>query len=117
MTQLRLAKAPDVMAVTGGANGIGREVARQCLNKGGQVILLDLHADAFDAAVNQLGNQVCGVVDVTNSESVQAVMSPYSLRPDKLDLTKLAPGCEQLVLDRCHAGAVCEDTIMLVSLL
>src|SRR5699024_12001415 len=105
MTQLRLAKAPDGMAVTGGANGIGREVARQWLNKGGQVILLDLHADAFDAAVNQLGNQVCGVVDVTNSESVQDVMSTYSLRPDKLDLTKLSPECEKLAIIWCLAVA------------
>ncbi|HEY4534382.1 MAG TPA: SDR family oxidoreductase [Enteractinococcus sp.] len=86
MTQLSSGKAPDVLAVTGGANGIGLEVARQWLNKGGQVILLDLRAEALNAAVDQLGNQVRGiVVDVTDSESVEAAVDDIARQEGKLN--------------------------------
>ncbi|OAV51146.1 SDR family NAD(P)-dependent oxidoreductase [Enteractinococcus helveticum] len=86
MTQLQPANAPEVLAVTGGANGIGLEVARQWLKKGGQAILLDLHHEALDAAVNQLGDQARGVVvDVTNSESVETAIDNIALQEGKLN--------------------------------
>lgn len=86
MTRFRPAKTADVLAVTGGANGIGLEVARQWLQVGGKAILLDLHEKALGAAVTQLGNQARGVVvDVTNTASVAAAIDNIARHEGKLN--------------------------------
>ncbi|WP_343958532.1 SDR family oxidoreductase [Yaniella flava] len=74
------------MAVTGGASGIGFEVARQWLNGGGKVLLLDMNVEALAGAVQVLGKDARGIqLDVTNRESVEEAFADISQTEGKLN--------------------------------
>ncbi len=61
--------------VTGGASGLGEAVVRAISNRGGQVIIADLNADAGQALVSELGENVRFVrCDVTSGDDVQAAV-------------------------------------------
>jgi 3-oxoacyl-[acyl-carrier protein] reductase len=64
-----------VALVTGGAQGIGLGVARRLASQGAKVALLDLNADAVEAAASSLaglGFEVIGLAaDVTQRDQVQ----------------------------------------------
>lgn len=68
-------KAPNhnrpVMAVTGGASGIGLATAGLWLERGGRVVLLDMNAASLESATAQLGPAARGVLtDVTDRAGV-----------------------------------------------
>jgi NAD(P)-dependent dehydrogenase (short-subunit alcohol dehydrogenase family) len=67
--------AGRVAVVTGGASGIGLELARAFLAEGMKVVVADIEAGALEEAVSELGAQkdaVAGVVtDVTDPSSVE----------------------------------------------
>jgi NAD(P)-dependent dehydrogenase (short-subunit alcohol dehydrogenase family) len=63
--------AGEVMAITGGAAGIGREVALQWVLSGGDVVLLDKDEEALANATELLGTRARGiVVDVADRASI-----------------------------------------------
>jgi NAD(P)-dependent dehydrogenase (short-subunit alcohol dehydrogenase family) len=61
--------------VTGGASGLGRASAEAILAAGGRVVLLDVNADAGNAAEQALGsNARFARADVTSEEQVKAAI-------------------------------------------
>lgn len=69
---------PDqILAITGGASGIGFATATRWLrDPARRVVLLDLNQSTLDEAVAQLGDRARGiVVDVTSRESVDAAFA------------------------------------------
>ena len=76
----------QLIAITGGANGIGFEVARQWISRGGYVILFDLDEDALANAVVALGPKSRGVsMDVTSSDAVKGAMRDIAQQEGKLN--------------------------------
>jgi NAD(P)-dependent dehydrogenase (short-subunit alcohol dehydrogenase family) len=74
-----------VCAITGGAGGIGRALARRFVDAGMRVVLADVEAKALDAAVGELGHRARGVqCDVTSTGSRR----PYTV--DALTGTPIA---------------------------
>ena len=68
--------AGNVFVVTGAGNGIGREVAKEILRRGGKVAGVDIRRSALEetAAVAHGGDRfVAFEVDVTNREAVDAL--------------------------------------------
>ena len=79
-----------VVAVTGGAQGIGLAIARRCAADGARVAVWDLRAEAVDAAVaglrTELGADALGcVVDVSDMVSVQAATAATLAHFGRLD--------------------------------
>lgn len=63
-----------VVIITGGAQGIGYELAQTFYRAGDCVVLVDLHDEVVTAA-KALGERAIGIVcDVTNEEMIQAVV-------------------------------------------
>lgn len=76
----------EIMVISGGATGIGFEVALQWLNRSGRVILMDRNADALEAAVVELGPKARGIqVDVTNAVSVHQAMKNVAREEGKIN--------------------------------
>ena len=76
--------------VTGGARGIGLEVARQLAAGGATVVLVDVLADALKAAADALaagGTRVLTyVVDVTNEEAVEKMIDEVAEQCGSIDI-------------------------------
>ncbi len=76
--------------VTGGARGIGLEVARQLAAGGATVVLVDVLADALKAAADALaagGTRVLTyVVDVTNEEAVERMIDEVAEQCGRIDI-------------------------------
>lgn len=67
--------AGRVIAVTGGAQGIGREIARQLAAAGAQVVIGDLDVSAARATAEALGERVHALeLDVTSDASFRAFL-------------------------------------------
>lgn len=64
-----------VVAITGGARGIGLETARACASAGMKVMIADLDEGAVRDAVTELGSDVSGrVLDVRNANDFAAFL-------------------------------------------
>ncbi|KIW91696.1 uncharacterized protein Z519_07664 [Cladophialophora bantiana CBS 173.52] len=78
-----------VIAVTGGASGIGRAVARECARRGASLALADLQEKALQQVAEELKSQgtkvTTTVVDVANSNSVDAWIKATVDHYGKLD--------------------------------
>src|ERR1700739_4200648 len=64
-----------VVFITGGARGIGAEVARRLRNKGAKLVLTDLDKAELDALAAELGGEDCvltAVADVRDLPAMQA---------------------------------------------
>lgn len=78
--------AGAVMAVTGGASGLGKATAEAWVAGGGRVIILDINEDHIDQTVQALGDQARGrVTDVTSRESVDAAFDSIDHIEGQLD--------------------------------
>jgi len=65
--------AGKVVLVSGGAGGIGLATAREFRSRGAEIVLLDLHQDALDRAMEDLGGGVLSMTcDVTRRSDVRA---------------------------------------------
>ncbi|MBQ9362755.1 MAG: SDR family oxidoreductase [Bacteroidaceae bacterium] len=65
--------------VTGGAGGIGSEVAKACAQSGARVVLTDIREDALQAVLSSLPAVACGEhlavkADLTNAEELKALV-------------------------------------------
>ncbi|MFV3129098.1 SDR family NAD(P)-dependent oxidoreductase [Niveispirillum sp. KHB5.9] len=56
--------------ITGGASGLGRDVARRIREEGGQIALWDLNAAALDAAKADVGAAHVQALDVSDADQV-----------------------------------------------
>lgn len=56
--------------VTGGASGLGRDVARRIVAEGGAAILWDLDGDALAGAVEETGALAASALDVSGADQV-----------------------------------------------
>lgn len=82
-----------VMAITGGASGIGFATAELWVRMGGRVILLDIVAEALHDAVVTLGTAAHGVVtDVRDPESVNASIASIADHEEQLDALVCSAG-------------------------
>ena len=65
--------------VTGGAGGIGSEVARVCSKLGARIVLTDIREDALQVALSSLNKVSCGEhlaikADLTNTDELNALV-------------------------------------------
>lgn len=75
-----------VMAITGGASGIGLATAKLWVEMGGNVVLLDVSNAALDVAVAELGSAARGVLtDVTHAVSVNEAVASIANQEQRLD--------------------------------
>ena len=59
------------LLVTGGASGLGREIAQQSAAAGAKVALMDVRADRLEAAKSALGGQSMAIqADITKEEEI-----------------------------------------------
>lgn len=67
----------DVVIVTGGAQGIGKEVVRGVISDGGKVAIADINLDQAKQTKEELGKESIKIyqVDISSSESVHLAFS------------------------------------------
>ncbi|WP_442921910.1 SDR family oxidoreductase [Microbacterium sp. CH12i] len=76
-----------VVAITGGANGIGRETAALLVDAGARVAIGDYGGDAARRAAKDLGRSVVGFnLDVTDSESFAAFVASVESECGPIDI-------------------------------
>jgi len=79
--------AGKVVLVTGGAKGIGFEIARQAHGRGASVSLLDLDEDESRAAAERIGVRAAGFgADVTSSEALEKAFAGTRERFGRIDV-------------------------------
>ncbi|MEG1633209.1 MAG: SDR family oxidoreductase [Oscillospiraceae bacterium] len=61
-----------IVAITGGANGLGRGMAEQYLRDGAKVAILDFEADTMQEVFGGMKDVLCVYCDVRDYDSVQA---------------------------------------------
>jgi NAD(P)-dependent dehydrogenase (short-subunit alcohol dehydrogenase family) len=75
-----------VAVVTGAAQGVGFGIAQEFIDHGARVVVADLHQDAIDAAVSELGPSSHGVVaDVTSLAQMESLYGDVMTRYGRLD--------------------------------
>jgi len=78
--------AGRLVAVTGGARGIGIAMSRELVAQGATAVMLGRDAATLDQAVAELGQQAVGIVcDVGETASVDAAFAEIDRRFGKLD--------------------------------
>ncbi|MGB3698881.1 MAG: SDR family oxidoreductase [Gordonia sp. (in: high G+C Gram-positive bacteria)] len=83
--RLRRAVAGKIVAITGGARGIGLEVAAELLDAGARVAIGDIDADAVGKAAADLGIE--GVaLDVTDRASFESFLAEVAARVGPVDV-------------------------------
>lgn len=99
-----------VMAVTGGASGIGYATAAEWIAAGGVVVLMDNNPQALEAAAKTLGPSARGIVtDVSSAASVDAAFASITTSEGRLDAVvacagNTAPGPSVSVTDEQFAS-------------
>ena len=61
--------------VTGGAQGIGKEIVRGVVNGGGHAVILDLNEEKAKATAAELGNCSVYKIDLGDKDNIRAVMA------------------------------------------
>lgn len=72
--------------VTGGASGLGLDVARRVIAEGGAAILWDRDASALESAAREIGALAHMVVDVSDWSSVEAAAAAALAASDRIDI-------------------------------
>ncbi|WP_082022753.1 short-chain dehydrogenase/reductase [Mycolicibacterium setense] len=81
------ALADQVAVITGGAQGIGAQVARQLVDSGARVVVLDRDIDTARRLVAELGcNAAAFEADVTSAESMNAACAAAAERFGSIDV-------------------------------
>lgn len=75
-----------VVAISGGASGIGLAYARHWLGEGGRAVLLDSSSELLEAATAALGDHARGLLtDVTDEPSVERSFNDIAQHEGRLD--------------------------------
>jgi short-subunit dehydrogenase len=87
MAKVPRSLAGQVVAITGGARGIGRATATALIAQGAQVAIGDIHADLAQRTAQELGNGTIGLpLDVTSRPSFAAFLDEVESRLGPLDV-------------------------------
>ncbi len=78
--------------VTGGASGLGKDVARRIVAEGGSVVLWDLDADKLAAAKDEVGAAHVVALDVSDAEAVVAAAAASEAALGKIDILVCSAG-------------------------
>jgi len=80
----------QVALISGGADGLGKGIARRIAMEGGTVVLFDINKNLLDATVRELrqyGNSVNGsVVDISSESEVRQAIDEVVTKYGKLDI-------------------------------
>ncbi len=82
----------QVAIITGGASGVGREVAARLTQEGAQVVLWDMNAEALAEAKATTGAVDAIELDVTDAEAVQAAADAVAHKLGRLDVLVASAG-------------------------
>jgi NAD(P)-dependent dehydrogenase (short-subunit alcohol dehydrogenase family) len=104
----KLSKQGKVVAITGGANGIGYALARRWTVAGGKAVLLDRNTDAIAAATKSVSaEQMRGIeCDVSSQASVDRAFSSIAEIEGRLDALSNGAG---IILPANSSEATDED--------
>jgi 3alpha(or 20beta)-hydroxysteroid dehydrogenase len=84
-----------VIAITGGAGGIGEATARMACAQGASVVITDLEAGPVEAIAKSLGERAVGLaVDVSRREDNERMVATAVERFGRLDAVFLNAGIE-----------------------
>lgn len=84
-----------VIAITGGAGGIGQATARMAYARGASIVICDLDASAVDNIAQSLGERAIGIpVDVTKREDNERMVATALEKFGRLDGVFLNAGTE-----------------------
>lgn len=72
--------------VTGGAQGIGREIAKGIVEGGGHAVILDINEDKAKTTAIELGNSSAYRIDLGSSENIRKVMDQVLKDFDRVDV-------------------------------
>ena len=78
--------------ITGGASGLGRDVARRIVAEGGTVALWDLNADALAAAKDEIGAAHVVALDVSDADAVATAAETTLAALGKIDVLVCSAG-------------------------
>jgi NAD(P)-dependent dehydrogenase (short-subunit alcohol dehydrogenase family) len=84
-----------VVLITGGARGVGAEVARRCNQQGAKLVLADLDAEPLEALAAELGgeaNVVTVLADVCDLASMEAAVAEGTARFGGIDIVMANAG-------------------------
>jgi NAD(P)-dependent dehydrogenase (short-subunit alcohol dehydrogenase family) len=81
-----------VVAVTGGASGIGRAAAHAFVREGARVVVLDRDADALDRLAQELDGIATRELDVTAAVDVDAAFDAIAEREGRIDVAVNSAG-------------------------
>ncbi|SFG32162.1 SDR family NAD(P)-dependent oxidoreductase [Sporolactobacillus nakayamae] len=77
----------EIAIVTGGAQGIGKEVVKGIISGGGQAIIVDINEAVAKQTVAELGDQVSFYkMDLSNPENIREVISAILKNHKKIDI-------------------------------
>ncbi len=78
--------------ITGGASGLGKDVARRIVAEGGMVALWDLNADALAAAKDEIGAAHVVALDVSDADAVAKAAETTLAALGKIDVLVCSAG-------------------------
>ncbi len=78
--------------VTGGASGLGKDVARRIVAEGGKVVLWDLNADALATAKDEIGATDVVALDVSDQAAVEAAAAASVAALGNVDILVCSAG-------------------------
>ncbi len=78
--------------ITGGASGLGKDVARRIVAEGGTVALWDLNAGALDAVKDEIGAAHVVALDVSDADAVAAAAESTVAALGKIDVLVCSAG-------------------------
>ena len=78
--------------ITGGASGLGKDVARRIVAEGGTVALWDLNADALAAAKDEIGAAHVVALDVSDADAVAKAAESTLAALGKIDVLVCSAG-------------------------
>lgn len=78
--------------ITGGASGLGKQVAARIVAEGGKVVLWDVNPDALAAAKDEIGATAVVALDVSDQAAVEAAAKASADALGKIDILVCSAG-------------------------
>ncbi len=78
--------------VTGGASGLGKQVAARIVAEGGKVVLWDVNPDALAAAGDEVGASAVAALDVSDHAAVEEAAKASAEALGKIDILVCSAG-------------------------